>query len=199
MAIDKNSVREVVEVFYQAPFKIFSVNSLDGETFTKVDGVFVSLGLTVPIGVVQEIRDILNKVKGYKAKLAELKSTKQVGQFLNVLTEKNESEVNTYSLDFPENSYSKEGLDELLRTLHLECKEIYAGDESNVNLEKFGNKLQEIQVLKELKEKMNTVFSWDNSIVFKDPEGNYKIFHKNSNYLEKGDTCYRVGIYVEEE
>ena len=200
MAIDKNNVREVVEVFYQAPFKIFSVNSLDGEAFAKVDGVFVSLGLTVPIEMIQEIRDILNKVKGYKARVAELKSTKMINQYLNTITDKNENEINSYKLDFPENSYDKEGLEELIKSLHIECKEMYSGsDESKVELEKFGEKLQEIQVLKELREKMNTVFSWDNSVIFKDSEGNYKVFHRNSNYLEQGDTCYRVGIYVEEE
>jgi hypothetical protein len=200
MAIDKNNVREVVEVFYQAPFKIFSVNSLDGETFTKVDGVFVSLGLTVPIETITEIKGILNKVKGYKARVAELKSTKMINQFLNVLTDKEESEINSYNLDFPENSYNKEGLEELIKSLHLECKEMYSGsEESKIELEKFGEKLQKIQTLKDLREKMNTVFSWDNSVIFKDSEGNYKVFHKNSNYLEQGNACYRVGIYVEEE
>ena len=154
MAIDKNNVREVVEIFYQAPFKIFSVNSLDGETFTKVDGVFVSLGLTVPIETNTEIKDILNRVKGYKARVAELKSTKMINQFLNVLTDKEEGEVNSYNLDFPENSYNKEGLEELIKSLHLECKEMYSGsEESKIELEKFGEKLQEIQTLKDLREK----------------------------------------------
>ena len=41
--IDKDKIHNLVGVFYQPTFKTFFINSVDGETFIKPIGIFVSL------------------------------------------------------------------------------------------------------------------------------------------------------------
>ena len=84
--INRDKVHSLVEVFYQPSFKTFYVNSVDGETFVKPVGVFVSLGITTSLKVLEDIKNIISGSEGYSATLAEIKSKKVAGQFLNTVT-----------------------------------------------------------------------------------------------------------------
>lgn len=196
MGVDKDKIREIVEVFYQAPFKVFSVNSGDGKSFSKISGVFVSLGLTTPIQTLVEIKNILNNTKGHKARLAELESTKFCSQFLNKITEKPEDEIKPYDLIAPENSYDEQQTKILIEDLIQKCK-LQFNQETTVE-NNIGNIVQDIQKIKELQQYLNTSGSWEDSVIVK--KGNdYKIFRKISNYNQISEEVnYRIGIYVEE-
>ena len=195
MGVDKDKIREIVEVFYQAPFKVFSVNSEDGESFSKISGVFVSLGLTTPIQTLIEIKNILNNTKGHKARLAELESTKFCGQFLNRITEKTEDEIKPYDLATPDNSYDEKQTKVLIEELVQKCK--IPNDEANVDYS-IGEIIQDIQKIKELQQYLDASGGWKDSVIVK-KDNNYKIFRKISNYNQSSnDINYRIGIYVEE-
>ena len=196
MGVDKEKIREIVEVFYQAPFKVFNVNSEDGKSFSKISGVFVSLGLTTPLQTIEEIKNILNNTKGHKARLAELESTKFCGQFLNKITDKSENEIKPYDLSAPENSYDEKQTKILLENLIQKCR-----SQSNEEIDIENNIkdiIQDIQKIKELQQYLNTSGSWGDSVIIK--KGNdYKIFRKTSNYNQINEEVnYRIGIYVEE-
>lgn len=196
MGVDKEKIREIVEVFYQAPFKIFGVNSDDGKSFSKISGVFVSLGLTTPVQTLEEIKNILNNTKGHKARLAELESTKFCGQFLNKITDKSEDEIKPYYLSAPENSYDEKQTKALLEDLVQKCKS-QSNEETNIE-NNLGDLIQDIQKIKELQQYLNTSGSWDDSVIVK-KENDYKIFRKTSNYNQiNNEVNYRIGIYVEE-
>lgn len=196
MGADKEKIREIVEVFYQAPFKVFGVNSEDGKSFSKISGVFVSLGLTTPLQTLIEIKNILNNTKGHKARLAELESTKFCGQFLNRITEKSEDEIKPYELKSPENSYDEKQTRELIDDLVNICK---LGSEG-INVENnIGEIIQNIQKIKELQQYLNTSGGWEDSVIVK-KENDYKIFRKTSNFNQvSNEVNYRIGIYVEGE
>lgn len=197
MGADKEKIKEIVEVFYQAPFKVFGVNSEDGESFSKISGVFVSLGLTTPLQTLIEIKNILNNTKGHKARLAELESTKFCGQFLNRITEKSEDEIKPYELKSPENSYDEKQTRELIDTLVNKCK---PRSDEGINIENnIGEIIQDIQKIKELQQYLNTSRGWEDSVIVK-KENDYKIFRKTSNFNQvSNEINYRIGIYVEEE
>ena len=197
MGVDKDKIREIVEVFYQAPFKVFSVNSEDGKSFSKISGVFVSLGLTTPLQTLVEIKNILNNTKGHKARLAELESTKFCGQFLNKITEKTEDEIRPYDLDTPENSYDEKQTKDLIESLIQKCK---LNNKELINIEyDLGDIIQDIQKIKELQQYLNTSGGWEDSVIVK-KENDYKIFRKTSNFNQvNNEINYRIGIYVEEE
>ena len=192
MGVDKDKIREIVEVFYQAPFKVFSVNSEDGKSFSKISGVFVSLGLTTPIQTLIEIKNILNNTKGHKARLAELESTKFCGQFLNKITEKTEDEIKPYDLDSPENSYDEKETRALIEELVQKCR---CGEIVDYSLSGI---IQDIQKIKELQQYLDASSGWKDSVIIK-KDNDYKIFRKISNYNQSSqDINYRIGIYVEE-
>lgn len=196
MGADKEKIREIVEVFYQAPFKVFGVNSEDGKSFSKISGVFVSLGLTTPLQTLIEIKNILNNTKGHKARLAELESTKFCGQFLNRITEKSEGEIKPYELKSPEDSYDEKQTRELIDNLVNKCKQ----ESEGINIENnIGEIIQDIQKIKELQQYLNTSGGWEDSVIVK-KENDYKIFRKTSNFNQvSNEINYRIGIYVEEE
>lgn len=195
MVIDRESIKRTVEVFYQGPFKVFTVNSEDNETFCREKkGVFVSLGLTTSLETITEIKDILNKVPGVKARIAELKSSRVYGQFLNTITEREESGVKPYVLDYPENSYDRTATEALIKSLTDSCK---SPDNSEI-----GETIKEIQRIRELQSLLEGGDGWKNSVIFKNDSGDYKIFYKVSNYYplnDEKDSSYRIGIYVEED
>ena len=196
MGADKEKIREIVEVFYQAPFKVFGVNSEDGKSFSKISGVFVSLGLTTPLQTLIEIKNILNNTKGHKARLAELESTKFCGQFLNRITEKSEGEIKPYELKSPDDSYDEKQTRELIDNLVNKCKQESEGTNIENNI---GEIIQDIQKIKELQQYLNTSAGWEDSVIVK-KENDYKIFRKTSNFNQvSNEINYRIGIYVEEE
>ena len=195
MGVDKDKVRDIVEVFYQAPFKVFNVNTEDGQSFSSVTGVFVSLGLTTPLQTLEEITNILNNTKGHKARLAELKSTRYYGQFLNQITEKSEEEIKPYKLETPKDSFNKKQTEELLESMINKCR-LSQGDLNN----EIGEITQNILKIKELQNLIDSTpgGGWDDSVIFKKSSGEFKIFRKTSNYYQVDDNVnYRIGIYVE--
>ncbi len=197
MGVDKDKIKEIVSVFYQAPFKVFYVNSEDGETFSVSENtrVFVSLGLSSPHQTLIDIKNIL-KSSGYKVRLAELKSIRNGNQFVNSITDKEEDQISMYSLEFPEGSYDKNGTDELLESLIKSCK----NPDGTIQETGIKDLIREIQSIKELQLKLNTSNGWDSAAIIKDDNGDYKIFRKNSNFLQMpDDVSYRIGIYVEKE
>ena len=193
MGVDKERVKEIIEVFYQAPFKVFNVNTEDGQSFSNVSGVFVSLGLTTPLQTLEEIKNILNNTKGHKARLAELKSTRYYGQFLNQITEKEEEEIKPYKLDTPKESYDEAQTDKLLEEMISICKSSQNDPNNNI-----GEITQNILKIKELQGLINSTGGWEDSVIFKKSSGEYKVFRKTSNYYQVDDNVnYRIGIYVE--
>ena len=56
-------LRDIVELFYQPPFKIFNVNSVDGETLVRPFGYFISLGITTSFDILKNIRDLIMDLK----------------------------------------------------------------------------------------------------------------------------------------
>lgn len=193
MGVDKERVKEIVEVFYQAPFKVFNVNTEDGQSFSNVSGVFVSLGLTTPLQTLEEIKNILNNTRGHKARLAELKSTRYYGQFLNQITEKDEGEVKPYKLDIPKDSYDEAQTEKLLEEMISICKSSQNDPNNNI-----GEITQNILKIKELQSLINSTGGWNDSVIFKKSSGEYKVFRKTSNYYQVDDNVnYRIGIYVE--
>lgn len=198
MAINKETIHELVEVFYQPPFKTFYINSSDGETFIKPLGVFVSLGITTSLRVLQDIRDVLSKSSGLSARLAEIKSQKVAGQFLNSIVPKKEEDIIQYSMStFPDLCMGEVESKDLLKGM----KDKMASPENNTDVKALYDLCPKISKLSELIDKLNSnPIGWKDHMIQETPEGEYRIFHKKVNYQRSEDdgSEYRIGIYVTE-
>ena len=97
MAVHKDRIHELVEIFYQRRFKTFYVNSENGKTFSTPSGVFVSLGITTPLRVLWDMQKVLSQE--YNACLAEIKSDIVGGQYMNIVTDRKEDEIAQYIID----------------------------------------------------------------------------------------------------
>ena len=119
MSINKDTVHELVGVFYQPPIKTFYINSIDGESFVTPQGVFVSLGITTSMSVLESIRNVLEKSSGFTARLCMIKSRKVAGQFLNIVMPVKESDIKQFNMEvFPPGCMNKqESEDELSRLM----------------------------------------------------------------------------------
>lgn len=179
-------LRDIVELFYQSPFKIFNINSTDGKTMVKPFGYFISLGITTSLESLKYIRDLISKSNyGFEAKLVEIKSTKSdlYGDFLNVITDLPEDLIVKYESPFPEDSvvYGKEDITKYLSDLQYR---ISSGD-FRVSPIKFR--------VSELLEKIGD--NWEEyGIQVKDDVP--ILFHKYVNYKKESDVEYRIGIYA---
>lgn len=197
MAISKETIHELVEVFYQPPFKTFYINSSDGETFIKPLGVFVSLGITTSLRVLQDIRDVLSKSSGLSARLAEIKSQKIAGQFLNYIVPKKESDIVQYNMaEFPDLCMDEDTAKDLLK--RMKEKMISSEKSDVISLYDYCPKISK---LSELIDKLNSnPVGWRDHMIQETPEGEYRIFHKKVNYQrsEIDGSEYRIGIYVTE-
>lgn len=182
----KVTLRDIVELFYQSPFKIFNINSIDGETIIKPFGYFISLGITTSLDSLRLIRDYISKSDyGFESKIVEIKSIKsdKYGDYLNVLLPTRESEIKKYESEPPENIeiLDKEGVSKLLRDIQ---SQIEKGDFRKSPLK---------QKINEILEKIGD--DWDTkSVSMKD--GVPGIFHKYVNYKKNEDSEYRIGIYA---
>jgi len=183
MALDKDRIHELVEIFYQKPpFKTFYVNSNDGESFVKALGVFVSLGITTSMKILEDLRDILGKTPGLKSRIVEIKSYKIAGTFMNQVTS---DDPHQYEVD-PESVAPNVVLSEAEATKELK------------ELEESG-KREEASKLKEAILRVNEAPDpWISRQVMRLENGGYRVFHKYVNYKKEDDTEYRIGIYVEE-
>lgn len=189
--INRDKVHSLVEVFYQPSFKTFYVNSVDGETFVKPVGVFVSLGITTSLKVLEDIKNIISGSEGYSATLAEIKSKKVAGQFLNTVT------CTTGPKQYKITNLSED---------------IMGEEESKAELERMKNLMnpsQDLDILKEyapkisrlqdLIDKLTSTHGWDAHLIQKKASGDYLIFHQYINYKKEGELEYRVGIFVTED
>ena len=168
----RSKIQDLIEVFYHSPFKIFYINSTDGEKFSKPIGIFVSLGITTSMETLKNLRDIILQETSYKAEIAEITSKSQKGQYLNRVINLNPSQY----LATPDNSIGRdESLKELDRIL-----------DKDKNFKDYSR-------LSELIKKLDETSGWENHGITKEP---YQIFHKKINYRKDGNLEYRIGVYV---
>ena len=174
--IDKEQIHELVGLFYTTPYKTFYVHSTDGKSFNKPTGVFVSLGITTSLKSIESIKDILDNYQGFAAEVVEIKSTKVSGQFLNVISKKDN--ISQYDMEvIPEKCFNREE-----------------------SLEYFPKTSIEEHKWKALFEKIDaSENSWEDKLL-QDENGEVRIFHKKVNYRksQEEDAEYRIGIYVTE-
>jgi len=183
--IEKNRIQELINVFYQQPFKIFYVNSEDCENFVKPKGLFISLGITTSMKTLESIGQVIaNTYPESTPRVAELKSRCISGnQFLNTITDNSNPQPYTIS-ELPKNAFTRdEAIQELDRLRGLIKS---SGDLDAMVL---------TQKLQELVDKFDQVDGWDDLRILK-VENDYKTFHTIANYKKEGEFEYRIGIYV---
>lgn len=190
MSILREDIHRLVEVFYQPPFKTFYVNSIDGDSFVKPVGVFVSLGITTSDKMLEDIREILSDK--YDATIAEISSVKKGNQYLNTITNTHNPEKYLIS-DFGEDTLDQEGAERELNSL----RELMAVDQLLPVLQESAPKIAKLQ---ELIEKLSedSGEGWKYHRIQKE-EGSYRLFHKYVNYKKEGDVEYRIGIFISEK
>lgn len=189
--INRDKVHSLVEVFYQPSFKTFYVNSVDGETFVKPIGVFVSLGITTSLKVLEDIKNIIAGSEGYKAVLAEIKSKKVAGQFLNTVTstiDPKQYKIENLSEDIMNEGESRAELERM--------KGMMDPSQDLDILKEYAPKISRLQ---DLMDKLTSTHGWDAHLIQKEKSGDYRIFHQYINYKKEGDLEYRVGIFVTED
>ncbi len=195
MAVHKDTIHELVEVFYQRRFKTFYVNSVDGKTFTTPSGVFVSLGITTPMRVLWDMQKVL-EAQGYEACLSEIKSDIVGGQYMNIVTNRKESDIGQYIIDlsqYPEKVMNEVEAKELLEMLKAKVN-------NDAPVEVLRELAPKVGKLQQVIEKLDNS-GWDRHLIQIDELGDYKIFHTKVNYLKDPLTGseYRIGIYVTEK
>lgn len=178
-------LRDIVELFYHSPFKIFNVNSIDGKTLVRPFGYFISLGITTSMESLKNIKDLIGKSDyGFESRIVELESIKseEYGDFLNVITNKTEDEITKYVSIPPENIkvYTKE-----------ESKKLYDEMTEKINAGDYSTS----PIRQKLSEVLKKIENWDElSVQIKD--GQPGIFHKYINYQKINNSEFRIGIYV---
>ena len=186
----REEIHSLVEVFYHPTFKTFYINSLDGKTFVHPIGVFVSLGITTSMKVLNDIKEIIGAHNGYSTVIAEISSKQIAGQYLNTV-EKTGSNIDQYVLtefdsDVMDRTQALEELDNLKKTMNLEN-----------DLELLKDITPKISKLSDLISRLDKQSNWDNHLIQKE-NGDYRIFHKLVNYKKENEIEYRIGIYVTE-
>ena len=190
--VDKKKIHELVGVFYRPTYKTFYVNSVDGESFIKPTGVFVSLGITTSLKVIEDIRNTIEENTDYCAQIAEISSKKIGSQFINTIT--NIDNPQQYRLE----SFGDNVLDEAAAKEELEkMMELMNPQQDLSVLNEYAPKVSRLQ---DLINKLTDSHGWDSHAIQKidESEGSYGVFHKLVNYRVDGDTEYRLGIYVRE-
>lgn len=191
MAINREKIHDLVEVFYQPTFKTFYINSTNGTTFIKPIGVFVSLGITTSMKVLEDMKEIINSTEEYEACLVEISSKKVAGQFLNTIV--NKEEPQQYKLT----DFSTNIMDEKKSREELERMKGLMNPEQDLGILK--TYAPRISRLQDLIDKLTTTDGWDAHLIQNCGEGEYRIFHQYVNYRKEGDIEYRLGIYVKEK
>lgn len=192
--VSREGVNEIVNIFYQkTKYKLFNVNSIDGEEFTKPTGIFVSLGMTTSLKQIQDITSAISRCKGYTARVAELGSIKIGGIYLNYLT-KTDS-IQQYPLSGEDSSLMNR--DEVLETISKLVDQSKDPEASQAELVEISGKLNKLSYLNNQLEESD---GWGTHAI-REENGDYKIYHLRLNYKKDPDsnTEYRIGIYVEDE
>jgi uncharacterized UPF0160 family protein len=185
----REEIHSLVEVFYHPTFKTFYINSLDEKSFVHPIGVFVSLGITTSMKVLNDIKEIIGAHDGYSTIIAEISSKQIAGQYLNTVIKT--SNISQYVLtEFDQNimtrSQAIEELDNLKKSMNLEN-----------DLEILKDITPKISKLSDLISRLDKQSSWENHLIQKEND-DYRIFHKLVNYKKENDIEYRIGIYVTE-
>lgn len=186
--INREKLKRFVELFYQPTFKILPVNSVDGENFSIPETAFVSLGLTTSMQVLDRIAGIIDACDDYSAEVAELASTKRLGQFCNYVTS-----------DLP-GKYKAEETEGVMN--HSEAvEELNSLKKFIVENEHSKDVREEVNRFSMLSDAINKLDSsedpgWSGCSIQKLETGQYRIFHNYINYLREGDVEYRIGILV---
>ena len=192
MAISREKIQELVGVFYQPTFKTFYVNSVDGNNFVRPIGVFVSLGITTSMKVLEDIKKVIQGDENLDACIAEISSKKIADRYLNTIT--NLTNPRQYKLDeTDENVLNEEQARE-------ELSELKSSMTVEKDLETLQKNAPKISKLQDLITKLTDSQGWDSHLIQKD-EDDYKVFHKFINYWkdDTNDIEYRIGIYVSEK
>lgn len=190
--VDKKKIHELVGVFYRPTYKTFYVNSVDGESFIKPTGVFVSLGITTSLKVIEDIRNTITENTEYVAQIAEISSKKIGSQFINTIT--NIDNPQQYRLE----SFGDNVLDEEQARKELEnMMELMNPQQDLSILNEYAPKISRLQ---DLINKLTDSDGWDSHAIQRidESEGSYGVFHKLVNYRVDNDVEYRLGIYVRE-
>lgn len=191
MAINREKIHDLVEVFYQPTFKTFYINSTNGTTFIKPIGVFVSLGITTSMKVLEDIKSIINSTEEYEATIVEISSKRVAGQFLNTIINREDPKqykLTSFSENIMDEKKSKEKLEEMKNLMSPEQ-----------DLEVLRTYAPRISRLQDLIDKLTTTNGWDAHLIQEKDDGEYRIYHQYVNYRKDGDIEYRVGIYVKEK
>ena len=171
----REKIRNIIEIFYRPKFKIFNINSLDGKVFDHLEGVFVSLGITTSMKVMEDIAEVINtEDNGLKATISEISSKRVVNQYLNTVIKK--TEVKQYlipNLNEP-GLLDKEASLGLLEKLKQELSE-------EADLEDLKNLTPRISKLASLISKLDKSSGWGGHMIQEDKKEFYRIFHKFSN------------------
>lgn len=193
MIINIEHLKQLIEVFYQPPFKIFQINSVNETEFIKPIGVFVSLGITTAPKVIENIKNIINSEKEYTAQIAKISSKLMPsGQFLNTIIQTDnldQFETDLNKLEERLCLFNREEAEEELRRL----QSLMNDREDLETIQRYASK---ISILLNLIKKLDKEDGWDQQLVWKDENEDYKPFHKLVNYQRVDDIEYRLGIYV---
>ena len=176
--MNREKLYSIVEVFYQSNFKTFYVNSLDGENFIKPVGIFVSLGITTSMDVINSVcESIQASGSEFKTRVVEISSKKVLGRYLNTVTDNIPQQ---YILtEFPEGALDKNAAQEELKRLKALLDP--SQDLKTILISRFSDD------------------TWDNHVIVPS-DNDYKLFHKKVNYKSEGEDDnmveYRIGILV---
>lgn len=190
--ISREKVYELVKLFYPHTFKTFYVNSVDGNEFVKPIGVFVSLGLTTKFKTLENIKDFIASDGKCEAKIVEITSKKVGDQFMNTIYK--ESGVSQYRIeDLPDNTLDRDAAVEAYKELEKQMMDPHS------SLENMTEVAHKIKKLKTLIDNLDETGGWNDHIIMKDGDADYKIFHLNVNYTKREGVEYRLGIFVDEK
>lgn len=186
--INKDDLRNAVELYYRTNFRIFTINSVDGKKVIKSPGEFISLGITTSDTVIKTVMEVIKselpEYEVVKAEMVSVKNDSDVFKYLNYITKKGD-------IDKYENTVEVTGklLDRDLALEELEnLRNMIPSDLNKVNeLSKLIQKLE------------YSVNGWEDHFIEKQEDGTYVLYHKLINYKVDGDKEYRVGIYVVEK
>lgn len=192
MMTTKEKLRDLISIFYRNTFKIFYINSCDGETFIKPTGLFVSLGITTSPSIIDNIKDVLES-NGYEAVVCELTSKRFGGQYLNTVN------LSTYPKQYELTEFDDNILDrDKAISLLNEIKDSINNDQ---DIETLKILVPKAARLEELIGKIDRTSGWDLHMIQRNDSGdieNFNIFHKFVNYKQVDGVEYRLGIYVSE-
>ena len=186
--VNRDEISRIVDIFYQHEFKTFYINSVDGKTFVKPIGIFVSLGLTTSMQTLENIKNVLEE-NGFIVKLAEIKSKRVNNMFLNTLTKEDNPQQYRITSNCDNNVFDEESA----RTELQRLESLLTVDQKVDILAKTATK---VSSLRKLIEKLSLTNGWSDHNIQMNEDNEYCIFHKNVNYKKEDNLEYRIGIYV---